>query len=221
MKRLLLLVMVVCLAALSGCAVGSYRGIRVAEEGKWEFTPYVGLPSDGVGIKIATGISERSEVWFGTSTSYTPGYITFIPGAAADAGGKYLILDEKTSNDFMSLAIGGGGNFFIPAIDYSSLDLEIIGGKTLGKYTEDNLPGNVYLGLGVRGYPLFEGGYSYVWSRKSVGWRIFTGGEIPFGTEFVLTPELALLLIVPRIYPCPPWCSGLIFNAGVGFTFRP
>ena len=195
-----LLVMTICLVALTGCfaRTGSYRGIRVAEEGKFEFTPYVGY-TDIAGVKVAYGTFERSEIDFGLFVSDTGG---FRPAVGADIGAKYLLLDEKTSDDSISLAIGSRVNvpFYGPTgavLSNSSLDLDLIGGYTFGEYTEDSIPGNIYLGLGPRVRIPFLG-------------RIFVGGEIPISPNLIITPELSALLI-PFPYP----------SAGIGFTFRP
>jgi hypothetical protein len=214
MKRLL--AMVVCLAALSGCAVGSYRGIRVAEAGKWEFTPYVGF-TDIVGVKTAYGISERSELELGISAAFH----TSSGGAAAKVGGKYLILDEKTSDDFISLAMHSSINVLLTtsfprSVLDSTLDLDLIGGKTFGKYTKDSLPGNIYLGLGSKIHP---SGVSLQYrSSDTILVRIFLGSEIPFGTKFMLTPELALMSRSTLYYTS--FAPIVIPNIGVGFTFR-
>ena len=213
MKRLL--VTIVFLIALTGCTIGSYRGIRVAEKGKWEYTPYIG---ENLGVKFAYGVLERSEVEFGL----------FVVGASV--GGKYLILDEKTSDDFMSLAISGGANapilsfgsgFIIPVpklgLEFLNLDLSLIGGKTFGEYTEDNLPGNTYLGLGVRYFPII-GALIPVSGRQNfvIAGRGFVGGEIPISTEFMLTPELSLVYPIGVNLPFP-----LIPTYGLGLTFKP
>ena len=189
------------LVILNGCLFGSYRGIRVADKGKWEFTPHVGYPFDLAGIKITNGIFERSEIDIGSYLS--------TGAIGVSAGGKYLILDEKTSNDFMSLAISGRSGIAtassVSFINTFNIDLELIGGVTFGEYTEESLPGNIYLGLGPRYFPFgdpFSGG--------RIVERIFIGGEIPFGTTFILTPEVS---IIPRILIVP--------NLGIGLTIRP
>jgi len=209
-----LLVIAICLIALTGCAAsstGSYRGIRVAEEGKWEFTPYIGVPFDVAGVKIANGISERSELELGVFT------------LGANVGGKYLVLDERTADDFMSLAIGGGVNVPLNSIRATNFDLNLIGGKTFGKYTEGTPPGNVYLGLGARYFPLgaqmpipsdnvIRLGDPFI-TGLLMGGRIFVGGEIPVGARFMLTPEVAFITLG---HPGGGWG-----NIGLGFTIRP
>lgn len=221
LKRIL--VSAFCLIVLTGCfaRTGSFRGIRVAEEGKVEFTPYVGN-TDIVGMKIAFGIFERSEIDLGL---FATGLGIQVAAAGVDIGGKYLILDEKTSDDPMSLAIGSRANVsFFPGGsalvrgESLSLDLEFIGGKTFGDYTEDNLPGNTYLGLGLRFLPLLFDRYSAFDVYLIPQGRMFIGGEIPINTKLIVTPEISSVITFPPLIP-----AGSFFispSAGIGFTFR-
>ena len=140
-----ILVLAVCSIVLTGCGIGSYRGrgIRIAEKDKWETTTHVEsslpLPIPGAGVKVDTGISERSELEFGVIPL---NYVSdSVLGVGTDVGGKYLIFDEKISNDFMSLAIGSriiiplfgrkiysGQNLnFTEFLSYLSLDLDLTG----------------------------------------------------------------------------------------------
>jgi hypothetical protein len=151
-----------------------------------------------------------------------------IFGVTASVGGKYLILDEKTSNDSISLAIGGNANvnlshaYFPASLLFSNLDLKLIGGKSFGKYTEDSLPGNIYLGLGSRIIPISLLRDAQL--KPTVG--ILLGGEIPlniFNTKVALAPELDLLILpfYPPLYPDRTVTFRFIPNVGIGFTFRP
>ncbi len=83
---------------LYGCAsMGSYRVTRLPEDGNWEITPFVGYP-DIMWMKFYYGIGDRGEFGFG------------IFSFGANIEGKVLILDEKSANNFMSLALDVGAN---------------------------------------------------------------------------------------------------------------
>ena len=259
MKRFFLIA--ACSFALIGCATGAYRGIRIVEEGKWEFTPYLELSPLGVyttssqnntssqastpyppsaGIKVVNGIFERSEIGFGSFMLLPPSGSS-ISLVGVEAGAKFLILDEKTEADFMSLAVHGGASapflslgsntMILPRLERGLVfDLDVIAGKTFGKYKEDSFPANIYLGLGPRVSIGLLSSSSQGFPEKATDAilaRLFIGGEIPLVTNIILTPEMSLLLTQQFSSPfvflpgSSTKISYIIPNLGIGVTFRP
>ena len=150
-KLLGVLICLIVVFGFSGCAsavIGSYRGARIADRGKWVRTTCFGFP-DYISVKFNRGLTDRTELGLGI----------FMVGGNAEW--KTLILDEKKANNAITLATKVGAN--IPVFPVlSSIGLSLIAEKTLWSYRENSISSiSVYCGTEVKYIPVGKMIYFY------------------------------------------------------------